>query len=167
MTPLPIAAIPVFSGERLTLNRGKVRPVLIVAKPGTTVEPAVRAGFPKKHYAPTYLVAPFYTGESTGTQAGYNQEFVRKTKRCEYTQFFWDRLPITHGHPGSILRFDQMQAVEPDVNSLQPTGWILSAEAQTVLNEMMTRYLSQTEFDPAGMAGLAVEEIRKGRPAVS
>jgi hypothetical protein len=67
---LPVAGIPVYSGERLTLNRGKVRPVLIIATPGTQIEQSVRVGFPKGHYAPTYIVAPFYTASSSGTQAG-------------------------------------------------------------------------------------------------
>jgi hypothetical protein len=166
MNPLPVAGIPVYSGERLTLNRGKVRPALIIATPGTTIEQAVRAGLPKGHYAPTYLVAPFYTAASTGTQAGFSQEFVRRTKRCEYTQCFWDLLPISPGHPGSILRFDQIQAVEPDISSLQPTDWILSKEAQAVLHEMLVRHMSQTELDPEGLAIVAVEEIRK-RPDIS
>jgi hypothetical protein len=165
MTPLPVAGIPTYVGERLTLNRGKVRPALIVAMPGTTVEQAVRTGLPKGHFMPTYIVAPYYTAESTGSQGGFGSEFVRRTKLCEYTQCFWDMLPLSTGHPGSILRFDQLQAVEPEINSLRPTEWILSQEAQEVLHEMLLRHLSQSRIEPEGLAALAVEEI-KARPDI-
>jgi hypothetical protein len=165
VTPLPVAGIPVYPGERLTLNKGKVRPALIIATPGTIIEQKVRAGFPKGHYVPTFLVAPFYTAKSTGSQGGFSREFVRRVKCCEYTQCFWDMLPLTDEHPGSILRFDQLQAVEPDICSLQSTEWILSEEAQVILHEMLLRHLSQNELDPSGFAIQAVEEIRN-RPDI-
>jgi len=69
------------------------------------------------------------------------------------------------GHPGSILRFDQIQAVEPDIHSLQPTEWIPSEEAQIILHEMLLRHLTQIELDPHGVAATAVDAI-KSRPNI-
>lgn len=158
---LPVAGIPVHHGERLTLNRGKVRPALILATPGTQIEQSVRAGFPKGHYAPTYIVAPFFTASSSGAQSGYSAEFVRRTKLCEYTQCFWDLLPLTTEHSGSILRFDQMQAVEPDINSLAASEWILSEDAQIAMNELMIRHLSQARLKADGLVATAVQLLQK------
>ena len=165
MTPLPIAAIPNYPQERFTLNRGKMRPALIIATPGTTIDRAVRSDIPKAHYTPTYIVAPYYTAEPTGSQAGVPQEFIRQVKRCEFTQCFWDMLPLTKGHPGSILRLDQIQAVEPDINSLKATEWMLSEEAQGIVHEMLLRHLTQIELDPDGPAAVAVDAI-KSRPDI-
>jgi hypothetical protein len=87
-----------------------------------------------------------------------------KVTHCEYTQFFWDKLPLGE-HPGSILRFDQIQAVEPDINSLTPTEWMLSEDAQEILHELLLRHLTQIELDPNCQAAAAVDIIRD-RPDV-
>lgn len=163
---LPVAGIPVYKGEMLTLNKGKIRPGLILATPGTLIEREFRENFPRRHYARTYLVAPFYTAESTGTQAGYPAEFILRVKLCEYTQFFWDKLPLTQDHPGSFLRFDQIQAVEPDIHSLRPAGYKLSEEGAEVLQEMLARHMHQVDLDPDGLAFAALSALKERPPVI-
>jgi hypothetical protein len=155
---LPVAGLPLYPGERLTLNRGKMRPALIIATPGTPIEQSLRANHPQAHFAPTYIVLPFYT-------ARVGNEFVRRVKLCEYTQIFWDKLPLNSDHAGSILHFSQIQAVEPEINSLEATDWILSEEGQTVVEDLMLRHLSQAALDPHCLAANAIE-LLKTRPDI-
>lgn len=102
---LPVAALPAYPGEALLLYRAKKRPLLVIAENGPEVDRKLIAGKPRWQTAPTLLVAPFYgRGEGTGTRSGFTDAFVERVQKCEYPQFFWEKLPPT-GSGESILRF--------------------------------------------------------------
>lgn len=143
LTALPLAGMPVYPRERLAVQRAKVRPVLILATPGCVIEEAIRKGLAKSIHCPTYLVAPFYGADQDGTRAGLAPEFVSRIKQFQYSQFFWDSLPI-EGPKGSVLRFDQIQPVEPDLAAWKPTTFKLSEDAALILEEQLRWHITQT-----------------------
>ena len=160
ITNLPIAAVPHYPGEILTVGRGKRRPVLILADPGTAVEESLRQGASRAKFAPVYLVAPYYSADSGGIREGFKPEFVRRVRSLQYTQFFWDNLPHERGHH-SILRLDHIQPIEPDVSSLRPLPWILSEEAQAVLTDAIRLHLSGLPPEPDSIWNIARQELAK------
>ena len=147
---LPIAAIPHTPGERLMLHRGKRRPVLILAGPGTAVEEHLRENSSKQKFCPVYLVAPFYSADSGGVREGFKPAFVDRVKALCYTQFFWDHLPHKNGH-ASILRLDHIQPVEPASCNLTALPWKLSEEAQEFMREALYLHLNGTPPEPNGI----------------
>ena len=159
-TNLPIAAVPHYPGETLTVNRGKRRPVLILAGPGSTVEERLRQGASRAKFSPVYLAAPYYSTDSGGVREGFKPEFVQRVKSLQYTQFFWDYLPHDRGH-SVILRLDHIQPIEPDVSNLQPLPWALSEEAQEVMKEAVLLHLSGLSPEADGIWDTARQELAK------
>ncbi|MDR1857433.1 MAG: hypothetical protein LBR22_09820 [Desulfovibrio sp.] len=153
LKPIPVASIPTYTNEILTINRGKVRPVLIVATPGTTIPHEIRKNLPEWYSAATYIVVPYFTA--------MGPEFIKRIKLCEYTQCFWDLLPFEEEGHGSILRFDHIQAVEPEINSLIATEWSLSDNAQEILNDALLRHFSQVDFSPTCLAAQAISKLKE------
>ncbi|SCM69911.1 hypothetical protein [Desulfovibrio sp. 86] len=160
ITNLPIAAVPCFPGEILTVGRGKRRPVLILAGPGTAVEEHLRQKASRAKFAPVYLVAPYYSVDSGGIREGFKPEFVQRVRSLQYTQFFWDSLPHERGH-SAILRLDHIQPIEPSVASLRPLPWILSEEAQTVLTDAIRLHLSGLPPEQDSIWNIARQELAK------
>jgi len=134
-TDFPVAGMPAYDGEVKSVYRAKKRPAVIIAEPGKEVPKELTLGKPKRHTAPTLLVAPYYGADESGQRAGFSQAFLDRVCKCEYSQFMLDWLPLSGSPAGSILRVDHIQPVGFHHNSLEPTAWRLSEAAIDVLFE--------------------------------
>ena len=133
---LPVAALPPYPGEVLTLHRAKVRPCLILSEGGPDIPKALRTGAARWQSAPALLCAPAYGVDRSGTRGGWRPEFVRRIRRCEYPQYVWDCLPI-RGATESILRLDHAQPVGRHYNSFEATKFRLSDDALQLVDEWL------------------------------
>ncbi|MBI9075315.1 MAG: hypothetical protein JEZ02_07890 [Desulfatibacillum sp.] len=134
-TKLPMAGIPVYSGEVLTVYRAKLRPALIIAKEGKEVDKVLRQDKPKWQTSPTILVAPYYGADEGGKRAGFKSEFRSRVCTGEYPQFVWDSLPIGPSTEESILRLDHIQPVGDHHESINLTPFKLTPEALDIIDE--------------------------------
>ncbi len=137
---LPVAALPTREGEVWTVQRGKLRPVLVFATGGTEVEGSLRRGAARWQSLRTLLVAPYFGAESSTARGGWKPEFVRRIRHCQYPQYFWESLPVG-GAESSILRLDQIQPLGCHHNAYEYTPHRLSGEALAVLDEWLEWYL--------------------------
>jgi hypothetical protein len=133
---LPVAAMPAYEGEVLTVYRAKTRPALVLSAETPEVPKAFRAGKARWQTSPTILVAPYYGADQSGTRGGWNPDFVERIRLCEYPQYLWDRLPLGGVHE-SILRLDHIQPVGRHGNAFAPTPYCLSNDALDVLDEWL------------------------------
>ncbi len=134
---LPVAALPLFEGEVLSVYKAKKRPLLVVSIGGPEIPKAITKGSPRWQTLPAMLVAPFYGAVFDGRRAGFNEEFVRRVRRCEYPQYLYDRLPIRGPTEESILRLDHLQPFPLFDQSYQWTPHCLSEEALMILDEWL------------------------------
>ena len=135
---LPVAAFPSYPGEVRAVYRAKKRPVLVVSSGGMRVPKDLQRGYPKWQTNPTILVAPYYGSESTHGRGGWPKELVQRIRRCEYPQYFWDKLPVSGSREGSVLRLDQIQPIGHHHDSLEWTKFRLNEEAMELLKEQIT-----------------------------
>lgn len=134
---LPVAAMPLHSGEVWAAYRAKKRPCVVLGSINPLVDKALVRGMPNKSTAPTVLVAPYYGIDKNGQRAGYNPQFVERVRHCEYPQFCWDCLPIDGGPNESLLRLDHIQPVGTHHNSYKLSGFKLSDHALEVVDELI------------------------------
>lgn len=137
---LPVAGLPLNPGERYGAYRGKVRPVLVLSEGGSEVPKEHKSRGASWQTALTLLVAPYYGVEGGASRGGFKQSFVDRIRRCEYPQYFWDRLPLGAGE--SILRLDHLQPIGRDASSYEWTPFHLSDDALKTMNEWMTWLLT-------------------------
>ncbi len=157
---LPVAALPEYPGEIRLLYRAKKRPVLIVAESGPSVDHKLIAGKPSWQTAPTLLVAPYYgRDERTGKRSGYSDALVERVQKCEYPQFFWEKLPLP-GSAESILRFDHTQPLGYDRKNFELTGYSLGKDAISLLDEWLNWLISGT-VEEDGPLATVFEILRK------
>ena len=110
---LPVPALPLHAGESYFVQRGKIRPAVVLCEGGESVPDELRRRSSAHHQtARTLLVAPYYGADKDGTRAGWNAAFVDRIRHAEYPQYMWDTLPIG-GPDVSILRLDH----------ILPIGW--------------------------------------------
>ena len=83
---LPVAAMPLHTGEIWAAYRAKKRPCIVLACDSPEVGKSLIAGKPKKQTAPTILVAPYYGADQNGKRSGYKPTFVEAVRHCEYPQ---------------------------------------------------------------------------------
>ena len=133
---LPVAAMPIFSGERSGVYRVKKRPAIIICSGGVEIPRNLRQGSPKYQTSPTMLVIPAYGVDKDGSRAGYNEGLIKRIRRCEYPQYLLDCLPIS-GPNESILRFDHIQPLGRHHDSVEFTQHCLSDEALSVFDEWL------------------------------
>jgi hypothetical protein len=134
---LPVAALPLFEGEVLSAYKAKKRPLLVVSTGGPEIPKAITTGSPKWQIRPAMLVAPFYGAVFDGKRAGFNEEFVRRIRRCEYPQYLYDKLPDGGRTEESILRLDHLQPFPLFDQAYQWTPHCLSEEALMILDEWL------------------------------
>lgn len=139
---LPIAALPFRSGEEYIARRGKRRPCLILVDAGEPVAAALARGKRRWQTGLTRLVVPFYSANGTASRGGWPPEFVARIRRGEYSQYFWDNLPLPGSGAGSILRFDHTFAIGHDPANYQQTGYQLHPEALGILDEWFAWYMT-------------------------
>lgn len=147
---LPVAALPLRKDEHYSVQRAKVRPVLILATPGTVIEKEYKALLNTKAHHPLYLVAPYYGADQNGLRAGIPEVFASRIKGCAYSQYMWEKLPENNDKQ-SILRLDQIQPIEPAIMAFNCTHYRLSEDAGLIMDEWLQWHLSQLEPDPDGL----------------
>jgi hypothetical protein len=157
---LPVAALPQFNKEVFTVYRAKKRPAVIISGGGSIVDQALTKGKPKRHYAPTVLVAPFYGGDQEGQRAGFLPAFIERVRRCEYPQFMWDRLPLDSSTNESILRFDHIQPVGRSEDALEITKYRLSQTALLFFDEWLD-WIMTGEIKSGSLLGEYREDLIK------
>lgn len=135
--PLPVAALPLRDGETYFVQRGKVRPAVVLSTGGTEVPVAIRGGRERWQAARTLLVAPFYGADSGTTRGGWPAPFVDRIRRAEYPQYVLDQLPSATGSTDSILRLDHLFPIGADPAGFQLQPHRLSAEALELIDEWL------------------------------
>jgi len=160
LSTLPAAALTFPEGEIVLAYRGKKRPALILSSGRDAIDPALIKGKPKWQSSPTALVAPFY-GVQQGKRAGFSEEFVNRVKMAEYSNFYWDQLPIPEGEKkGSICRLDHILPIGKHHDSVEFTPHCLSNEALDYIKEWL-RWLFEGSLDPKGLLWYVREELIK------
>lgn len=132
---LPVAAMPIYSGEDRTVYRAKKRPALVVGLGGDSVDNKLRRGKARHQTAPTLTIAPYYGATQDGSRSGFSDEFCERIRHCEYPQYLWDNLPISKPDVHSILRLDHLQPIGNHHNAYELTGHVLTEEAMTLVDE--------------------------------
>ena len=136
-TQLPVAALPNYPGEIRAVYRAKKRPVLVIGNASKKIPDELRRGYPKWQTNPVILIAPYYGIESTHGRGGWPKKLIDRIRRCEYPQYFWDKLPISASPKGSVLRLDQIQPIGHHHDSLEWTKFRLNEEAMELLKEQI------------------------------
>ena len=138
---LPVAALPLRSGEERLVRRGKQRPCLVLASTDVPVNIALARG-KRWQTALTRLIVPYYSANGTAARAGWSPELVARIRRCEYPQYFWENLPLPGSSEGSILRFDHALSIGHDPANVVRTGYRLNPDALSVMDEWFAWYLT-------------------------
>jgi hypothetical protein len=126
---LPVAALPQYKKEVRAVYRAKKRPGLIVCSGGTKIDRILTAGKPKWQTSRTVIVAPYYGTDEGGKRSGFKPEFVKRIRRCEYSQYMWDLLPINGSTEESVMRLDHPQPVGRSEDSMELLDYCLSDDA--------------------------------------
>lgn len=158
-TDLPVAAMPLHSGEVWAAYRAKKRPCLVVGSLVPPVDTPLTKGMARHSTAPTVLAAPYYGATRDGARGGYNPAFVERIRHCEYPQFLWDQLPVTGGPDESILRLDHLQPIGTHHNSYQLSEHRLSDSALEILDELLC-LLIWSEIPEDSLTAMYREHIR-------
>ena len=138
---LPVAAMPLRSGEEYLVRRGKQRPCLVLASTDVPVNAALARG-KRWQTAPTRLIVPYYSANGSTSRSGWSPELVDRIRRCEYPQYFWEYLPVPGPPEGSILRFDHALAIGHDSANIVRTGYRLHPNALDILDEWFAWYVT-------------------------
>lgn len=116
------------------------------------------------------LVAPYY-GVAQSKRAGWNPLLVERIRRCRYSQYVWDQLPVD-STTASILRLDHVQGLAIQPYSHKDTGYRLGPEALDLVLEWYQWFLfgeiAQDSLLALVREGLySPEQEGEGGPAVS
>lgn len=142
---LPCAALPHFPKERSAVQRGKIRPALVL---GDLAGYRKQQGTASWITKPSVLIAPYFGADADGSRAGWPEVLVDAIERCKLPQYFRDTLPIG-GPSKSILRLDQLQPLENLSTAFTYTGFELCQDAVALLDEWVRWYRTGT-MDPEG-----------------
>ena len=146
---LPVAALPLRGSEEYLVRRGKRRPCLVLASTDVRVDASLVRGKRRWQTALTRLVVPYYSANGTTSRAGWPTELVARIRRCEYPQYFWDKLPLPGSAEGSILRFDHAFSIGHDLANIVQTGYQLHADALGILEDWFAWYVTGTLAQPS------------------
>jgi|SRR5579862_384936 len=139
---LPVAGLPHFQDEVRLVYRAKRRPMLVLSGSGSPIEATLRVGMARYQTNPTILAAPYYSCESR-----WNKEFVERIRRCTYSQYIFDVLPIPGGRE-SILRLNHVQPIGAHSEAYELTEFTLSGPALDVV-EQQFRWFRQGVLERA------------------
>src|SRR5262249_54306383 len=135
---MPLAGLPEYKGEVYAVHRSKRRPMLVLSEGG----PNVRTAHGKSWRTTThYLLAPYFGSEPSDNREGWDPRFVERIRRGEYPQYIGDCLPLD-GAKESILRLDHIQPLGRDHANFDHSGWQLTTEALTLLDEWISWLLT-------------------------
>lgn len=136
---LPVAAFPEYQGEVRLIVRGKCRPALVLSLNRSELEAGLQLSKAPWQTAPAMLVAPYY-GVSQSKRAGWDPLLVERIRRCRYSQYVWDQLPVDPS-TASILRLDHVQGLPVQPHAYKDTGFRLGAEALELVLEWYQWFL--------------------------
>lgn len=131
---LPVAALPLETGDIRIVQRAKRRPAIVLSVGGPEIASALRVGEARWQTSATILVVPYYGVDRDGTRGGWKQGFVDRIRRCEFPQYMWDRLPLGRTKE-SVLRLDHTQALGRHQNAYELTPYRLGDEALGLVDE--------------------------------
>lgn len=154
---LPVAGLPLHPGETFLVRKGKTRPAIVLAAAGTEVDRRLTRNAASWQHKPTVLLAPYYGVQADGSRGGWNDEFVGRIQRAEYSQYVWDILPISGSDSGSILRLDHLFPVGFDPANWTDTGYCLADEPLKLLDEWVTWHLTGILPDEGMLSYLRTE----------
>lgn len=157
---LPVAALPLREGETYFVQRGKVRPAVVLSTGGQEIPLTIRGGRERWQANRTLLVAPFYGADRGGTRGGWPAQFVDRIRRAEYPQYVWGQLPLAGGPSESILRLDHLFPVGADPAGFQLEPYRLSAEALQLVDEWLHWLMTDT-FPEGSVLATIREEFAK------
>ncbi len=132
----PAAALPWSPPERLLVERGAVRPAIVVShRHGYPPQPSERG---KWITAPLIQVAPMFLAET------WPAPLVDSVRRAQHPQYVWDRPPIDESRP-AILRLDALQSLHREHTELYRfTGFRLAADALEIIDDWLMWWLTGT-----------------------
>ncbi len=130
----PVAGLPLHSGEQYWVAKAKKRPAIVVAGPGDALTEKFRKQLKGWRGQETYLLAPAFGVDQSGTRGGYPSEFVDRVRACMYPQFLYERFPDSKTVE-SIVRLDQMFPLAQHHQTFEHSGWQLSEDALDVLGQ--------------------------------
>jgi len=116
--------------------------MLVLSGSGSPIEATLRVGMARYQTNPTILAAPYYSCESR-----WNKEFVERIRRCTYSQYIFDVLPIPGGRE-SILRLNHVQPIGAHSEAYELTEFTLSGPALDVV-EQQFRWFRQGVLERA------------------
>lgn len=123
---VPVAGLTLRDGEYAVVQKGKVRPALVIrAQPAA---PPAAAGDAKWLHVASLLVAPFFGADRDGMRAGVAPDLLDQVRWLKWPQFLWDQLPVS-GSSVSLLRLDRAFTVGRHQDSVSWTEHVLSANA--------------------------------------
>ncbi|MBI3400631.1 MAG: hypothetical protein HY048_04350 [Acidobacteria bacterium] len=157
---LPVAALPLREGEIFFVQRGKVRPAVVLSTGGPEIPRAIAGGSERWQANRTLLVAPFYGADRGGTRGGWPAQFVDRIRRAEYPQYVWDQLPLSGGSSESILRLDHLFPIGSDPAGYQLEAFRLSDEALTLVDDWL-HWLVTDAFPAESVLPTIREEFAK------
>ena len=156
---LPVAALPLREGESYLVQRGKVRPVVVVSTGGTAVPREVSGGSQRWQANRTLLVAPYYGADPGGTRGGWPAQFVTRIRHAEYPQYVWDQLPLG-GPAESILRLDHLFPTGSDPAGFRVEPYCLHSDALDVIDSWV-EWLVSDVLDEESMLTMIRTELMK------
>lgn len=159
MNILPVAALPLLTNELYTVYKAKKRPCLILGDGCSDFPGELCRDRPSWQVAHTVIVAPFFGIDSSAGRAGFPPGLVKRVKKCEFPQFFWDTLP--HTGKESMMLLMQAQPIGKHEDSIECTPYKLSTEALCVMDEWLHWALSGTEPSPRGTLSVARDILLK------
>lgn len=127
---IPVAGFPHYRGEIYMVQRAKLRPAIVVS-----VEPppiSMPKASPSWQSAQTVYVVPTYGCDQDGGRGGWDPTFLRRVRACMYPQYMIDKIPLP-GSEWSVVRFDQIQPIGRNHQSMIMTKYCLSDEAVGVI----------------------------------
>ena len=152
-SPLPVAAMPLRTGEEYLVRRGKRRPCLVMGSTEVRVDADLVRG-KRWQTALTRLVVPYYSANGSATRGGWVPELVTRIRQCEYPQYFWEILPLRGSPEGSILRFDHAFSIGHDLANVEQTGYQLHPDALGLLDEWFAWYVTGAIAREGAMAAV-------------
>jgi hypothetical protein len=82
-------------------------------------------------------VAPYYGIDRGAKRAGFPEALITRIRRCEYPQFFWEKLPLAGKPEASLLRLDHIQPLGRHHDSYEWKEYCLSDDAVLILDEWL------------------------------
>jgi hypothetical protein len=156
---LPVAALPIYKNEIFLVNRAKKRPAIIISGWGHDIDKRLTLGKPKWQTAPNIIVAPYYGVDEGGERAGFSDEFISRVQSCEYSQFFWDKLPFERGTTESILKINNLQPVGFHHNNIEMTDYRLSKDAMEILLNSWLNWFIHGYLDKESVLAYFIKEM--------